>query len=124
MAQHAVYVVLGGTPRPLRLTLGSWAALEDQGHKLLTLLEQWQADPTAYRTLRLVLWAMLQQGDQRPTLDQVGDWVDAENLPTVLQAMGDCLRHSFPQENGRADPPMAAAGIGTQRAASPSDPSS
>lgn len=123
--QHAVYVVLDGKERPLRLQLGAWAALQDRGHKLEDLLTAWQEDVGNYQTLQLLLWAMLQNGDKPwPTMDEVGEWVGAQNVGEVLTAMGKCLRASLPTNgNGSSPPRKAARGTGTKRAAQPSVPS-
>lgn len=113
-----VTIELGGAPRTLRLDLGAWAALEDQGFEVGELFAGFQGGARRFTALRALVWAMCQHAEAPPTLADVGRWIDGHNLQAVMEAVGRTLREAFPETEGPADPP-AAAGTGGSSGGSP-----
>lgn len=122
MTVRAVPLTLAGREWSLRCTLGAMASLEDHGQTWKDTLAKLQGPDLSLKAVQLVVWAMLQghNGDS-PTLVQVGDWIDPENLPTVLQAVGSALRAAFPAD--RSEDARPPSGTGTPSSAPPTVPS-
>lgn len=120
MALRGVPLTLGDREWTLRCTLGAMAAIEDHGTSWRETLAKLQGKDLSLRAVQLLVWAMLQghNGDS-PTLAQVGDWVDPENLPTVLDAVGSALRAAFPPEKPGGERPPTGRGTGTRSSAPP-----
>lgn len=118
-AVRAVPLTLGGREWSLRCTLGAMAAVEDRGHTWSSLLERLKSSPVSLQVAHLLIWALLQDDDDPPTLKQVGRWVDPSNLPEVLAAVGDALRAAFPPTAEPVDP-RSGRGNGSRSADSPS----
>jgi hypothetical protein len=125
MPLYEVPVQLGGVEHTLRFRFRAWIALEDHGEHLFTVTRDFQSDRPSFRTMRLLLWAMLQHEEPQPTLGQVDDWLDAaEDETPILAALGEALKLGLPERpNGADPPPTAARGIGPPLAASLSVPS-
>ncbi len=119
-AVRAVPLTLGGREWQLRCTLGAMAAVEDRGQTWSSLLERLKETPPSLRVTQLLIWALLQDHDDPPTVAQVGRWVDPANLPEVLEAVGSALRAAFPEKpkEVKSDPPLAP-GTGSRSANSP-----
>lgn len=98
-----IQVTLGERTYDLHYDGGAWELLEDQGYDFLDLPEQLRTK-LSYRTLNVLLWAMLWQADPRPSLDQVKKLVTMQNVATVLDRMGDAMKLSLrdvpPAEEG------------------------
>lgn len=119
-AVRAVPLQLGGRDWQLRCTLGAMAAVEDRGQTWSGLLERLKQTPPSMQVAQLLIWALLQDDDDPPTLKAVGRWIDPGNLPEVLEAVGMALRAAFPASpEAKADPPPAR-GTGSRSADSPS----
>lgn len=116
---RAVPLSLGGREWDLRCTLGAMAAVEDRGQTWNGLLERLKASPPSMQVAQLLIWALLQDDDNPPTLKEVGRWVDPGNLPVVLEAVGSALRAAFPATESKPDP-RPARGTGSRSADSPS----
>jgi hypothetical protein len=122
MAVRGVPLVLGGKDWVLRCTLGAMAAVEDHGTTWTDALQQLQGAQPSMRAAQLIIWAMLQDADPGPSLREVGSWVDPENFPIVLTAVGDALRAAFPADKGGGQRPPMGRGTGTRSSVSPTVP--
>lgn len=118
MAIRAVRCLLDGAERELRLDLGSWAALEDQGYDLDAMLGQLREGKLKMRGVQTLLWAMLQGEDAPPTLKQVGRWVDGANFRDALAKVGEAMKLAFPEVKESPPSPPVGAGTGTKPSAS------
>ena len=107
---HDVTLDLGGQVRTLRCDLGAWAAVEDHGEKLQTLLGALANGGLSFRQVRILLTAMLWRDGVTP--EQVGEWVTGENFQSVMERAGDALRSAFPAESTPDPPPGAPSGTG------------
>lgn len=117
MAIREVGITLGGQSHVLRCDLGAWAAVEDQGIDFLSLLAELQSNGNgkpkiSFRRVRLLLWALLDAEQPRPSVEQVSRWVTGENFPDVMEKLGEALRDAFPAKEGSANPPAAGPGPG------------
>lgn len=89
MATKPVTLELGGKTRSLKYTL--WAVGEI-GERLAIKLrlnhldEDLMATPLPLRALTTILWAGLIHEDKTLTEEQVGEWVDQNNVREVLAA--------------------------------------
>jgi len=103
MQRTPVLLELGGRRRRLSLDLNALAAFEEKtGHGL----EGMRAATMKIATLRMMLWACLLSDDPTTTIDQVGSWIDLDNLAEVTQALSTVLSRSMPrpkdgEETGR-----------------------
>src|SRR5260370_5390505 len=104
MAVRFVPIILGGQERQLRFALSAWAAVEDHGYDLQGLLDALHGNGNGKRlslkAVRVVLWAMLQEEEDPPTLKEVGRWVDGDNFSDVMAKAGEAMRLAFPEARG------------------------
>lgn len=105
MAIRDTLVALGGGEHRLRWSLSAWAAVEDYGYTMDSILGD-MAKTLSMKAVSICLWAMLQEEDPRPSLAQVRSWVDGENFGVVVAKMGDAIRAAFPE--APPNPPPAA----------------
>lgn len=123
MAIRAVACVLDGSERMLRLDLGAMAALEDRGISVESLVDKLGSGNFSPKSIQLILWAMLQGGENPPSLKAVGALVDGENFQYVAAKIGEALRLAFPEKPDKPVDPPVGAGIGVPSSASPPAPS-
>jgi len=116
MAVKDVLLTLGGQERRLRCDLAAWAAVEDKGYELMSLVKSLE-QRTAFKSLLVLLWAML-GGNDGPPIAEVGHWVDGDNFGLVAQKIGEALRDAFPPGDEAANPPSPSGGTGTERSGS------
>lgn len=87
MATVPVDVDLGGRTRRLKLTLWSVSQVGERlGIKirLNALQEDLLSVPLPISTIQLLLWAALIHDDEELTPEQVGKWVDQDNMIEVM----------------------------------------
>ena len=119
MPVRDTFVTLDGRELRLRFDLGAWAALEDHGFGLDSLLETFRAGKLNVRGVLMLLWASLETNDPRPSIEQVGHWVDGHNFAAVVERLGQMLTLAFPAPEGEAaERPFADGGTGPRPDAS------
>lgn len=123
MAVRAVPVTLNGKEWLLRCSLGAMAACEDRGESWTSLLAKLKGDQPSMRAAQTLIWAMLQDADEPPSLKEVGQWIDPQNFPDVLVAVGEALRLAFPPAKEGGGRPPRARGTGAPSSDSPTAPS-
>lgn len=118
MAVREVRLMLGGQERVLRSELGAWAAIEDQGFDFTELIRR-TADPgaTKMRAILVLLWGFLADRP-RPSLEEVGGWVDTDNFGMVTAKIREAFADANPPPVSDANPPAADAGTGQSSASS------
>jgi len=94
------------------------AAVEDRGQTWAGLLDRLKETPPSLQATQMLIWALLQDTDEPPTLTQVGRWIDPGNFGPVLEAVGAALRAAFPEQPEKSDP-LVARGTGSRSANSP-----
>lgn len=89
MATQPVTLVLGNKTRTLKYTLRAVSQIGERlGLKLRLnhLDEDLMATPLPLSALEVILWAGLIHEDKDLTVEQVGEWVDQDNVRDVLNA--------------------------------------
>lgn len=89
MATKAVTIELGGKERRLKYTLWAVGEVGERLHiklRLSHLNEDLLGTPLSLRALTTILWAGLIHEDKTLTEEQVGEWVDQDNVRDVLAA--------------------------------------
>ena len=89
MATQAVTVRLGGKERTLKYTLRAVSQIGERlGIKLRLnhLDEDLTSTPLPLSALEVILWAGLIHEDKDLKPEQVGEWVDQDNMKDVLSA--------------------------------------
>ena len=116
MAVRAVQITLGGQPHVLRCDLGAMAAVEDQGEDFFSLITALRGNGTrevSFRRVQWLIWALLDAEEPRPTLREVGRWIDLDTFPMVMEKLAEVLQDAMPEAKaGAANPPMAGPGPG------------
>ena len=80
-----VDIELGGKARHLRMTLGAMARFEKAtGLNMFALGDNWCGSATEMQAL---LWACLVADEPTLTPEAVGDWVDAQSIESVTNAL-------------------------------------
>jgi hypothetical protein len=105
MATKDVRLTLGGKERTLKYTLWSVGEIGDRlGLKLRLnhLAEDLMEAPLSLRALTTILWAGLIHEDQSLTEQQVGEWVDQDNVREVLDAFFSLFGGRLPENTRRA----------------------
>lgn len=95
MHPKAVAVELDGTTKHLVYDLNALCRLRDIGVDAFSLDEGKLADP---RTVRALVWAGLLDESPDVAVEQVGKWIDLENLPRVAGAFTAAFERSTKQE--------------------------
>ena len=122
MAIRSVECQLNGHVASLRLDLGAMAALEDQGYEIEEFLDFLSSGKLSATRLRVLLWAMCQGEEKPPSLQDIGRWVDGENMPAVVGKIGEALTLAFPSGTKEAQNPPAGVGTGQSSSALPTAP--
>jgi hypothetical protein len=85
--------------RHLVYDLNAYAELEDYFGSVEKALEE--LEKGKMKTLRAVLWAGLVHEDEALTIKDVGGLIDANNLQEVVEAIGNSLSVSLPDEESK-----------------------
>ena len=88
MAGRTVTIHLGGKERHLKYDLNAIAEISDRLKitvKLNNFAEDLMSTPLSFSALRVLLWAGLRHEDSKLTVEQVGAWVDLDNMGEVWE---------------------------------------
>jgi hypothetical protein len=88
MAGRTVTIELGGKTRHLKYDLNAIAEISDRLHitvKLNNFAQDLMSTPLSFSALRVLLWAGLRHEDSELTIEQVGSWVDLDNMGEVWE---------------------------------------
>jgi hypothetical protein len=117
MRNKAVDIELGGETRHLRLNLNAIASFEEAtGNSIGAMRDELGRVPV--RALRILLWALLVTDDPKLTINQVGSWVELDNLQYVSEQVTEVLRSSGRKERADNSPPLASTQAATAGASS------
>jgi hypothetical protein len=97
-----VTVELGGADRTFRLDFNGLARIEEVTGKNLLMDAGW-LQGLSLRELRGITWALLSvpEGEQRPTLEEVGSWLGPGVMPVLVKMLGDLWRQNNPKPDAK-----------------------
>jgi hypothetical protein len=112
MRNKAVDIELGGATRILRLNLNAIANFEERtGRSVGSIQDELGRVPVS--TLRVLLWALLITDEPGLKIEQVGAWVDLDNLADVSEKVTAVLASSSRRSSGDEPPPLPSTQLAT-----------
>ena len=105
MAGRTVAIKLGGKERQLKYDLNAIAEIGER-LKISVRLDKFQEDlmstPLPLSAIRIMLWAGLRHEDPDLTPEQVGAWVDLDNIGEVWERFFTLFGDKFSEKVGNA----------------------